>query len=160
MKFWQRWFSGSSFKGFDVYTDGSFKEGRGAWAYVIVKDGLVVQEAASFAKKTSSNRMEFQAAIEALQTLPTNSCVRLYTDSRILIENITVHVPVWKSLGWKKKNQQDIPNVDLFQNLDLLNSQHQISWHWVKAHSGVGYNERCDELCIQARENLRAYAKN
>lgn len=160
MKFWQKWFSVSSFKGFEVYTDGSFKEGRGAWAYVIVKEGLVVQEAASFAKKTSSNRMEFQAAIEALQTLPANSQVKIFTDSRIMIENITVHVPVWKSLGWKKKNQQEIPNVDLFQSLDLLNSQHQISWHWVKAHSGISYNERCDELCIQARETLRAYAKN
>lgn len=150
----------SSFAGFDVYTDGSYKEGRGAWAFVIVQNGRVIQEAASFAKKTSSNRMEFQAAIEALRFLPPQSHVRLHTDSRILIENVTVHSPVWKSFGWKKKNQQEIPNVDLFKSLDDLNSQHQISWHWVKAHSGKTHNERCDELCIQARENLKAYAKN
>lgn len=159
--FLSRWFSGSSsFAGYDVYTDGSYKEGRGAWAYVIVKKGLVIQEAASYAKKTSSNRMEFQAAIEALKSLPLNSQVRLYTDSRILIDNITQQVPIWKSLGWKKKNQQEIPNVDLFQTLDDLNTQHQVSWHWVKAHSGIGHNERCDELCIQTRESLKAYAKN
>lgn len=149
-----------SFAGYEVYTDGSYKEGRGAWAFVVVQKGLVIHEAASFAKKTSSNRMEFQAAIEALTYLPPRSQVRLYTDSRILIENMTVHSAVWKSLGWKKKNQQEIPNVDLFKSLDDLNTQHQISWHWVKAHSGIGHNERCDELCIQARETLKAYAKN
>lgn len=148
------------FTGFEIYTDGSYKEGRGAWAFVIVKEGVVIHEAASFAKKTSSNRMEFQAAIEALQFLPPQSQVRLYSDSRILIENVTVHSPDWKKWGWKKKNQQEIPNVDLFKSLDVLNSQHQVTWHWVKAHSGKTYNERCDELCIQARENLKAYAKN
>lgn len=153
-------FTSPAFAGYEVYTDGSYKEGRGAWAFVIVQKGVVIQEAASFAKKTSSNRMEFQAAIEALNFLPPQSQVRLYTDSRILIENVTVHSAVWKSLGWKKKNQQEIPNVDLFKDLDTLNAQHQISWHWVKAHSGKVYNERCDELCIQARENLKAYAKN
>jgi ribonuclease HI len=160
LKRFQDKFLSRSFAGFEVYTDGSYKEGRGAWAFVIVQKGVVIQEAASFVKKTSSNRMEFQAAIEALNYLPPQSQVRLYSDSRILIENVTKHSAVWKSLGWKKKNQQEIPNVDLFKNLDELSSQHQISWHWVKAHSGQVHNERCDELCIQARENLKAYAKN
>ena len=161
---WTRWRNylraSAEFAGFEVYTDGSYKEGRGSWAYVIVQKGVVLQEAAACVRKTSSNRMEFQAAIEALSFLPPDSDVRLYTDSRIMIENVTVQTEIWKSLGWKKKNQQEIPHVDLFKILAGLNALHRIHWSWVKAHSGVAHNERCDQLCVQARQTQKSYSRN
>lgn len=113
--------------------------------------GRVLREASARARNTTCNRMEFQAVIEALQTLPASSKVTLYSDSRILIKTLTVLLPEWKALGGTKKNGRLPPQWDQVQMLDKLNQEHLISWKWIKAHSGIPFNERCDELCMQAR---------
>lgn len=140
---------------YEIHTDGSFKNGIGSWAYVITfkswnKERLFQEKAAS-QKKTSSNRMEFQAAIEALKALPPNSRAHLYSDSQILVHTMNTQIVEWRSLNWLKQNGRAIPNVDLVKVLDELNRQHQVTWKWIKAHSGIPHNERCDELCIRAR---------
>lgn len=133
-----------------IYTDGSHKHGIGAWAFIIVKSGKIICEEFNSQKKTSSNRMEFQAAIEALKSLPPQSRAKLYTDSRVMLEALE-QCPRWNENGWVKNQGQPIPNVDLLQELHDLNLQHRIDWIWVKAHSGIEFNERCDQLCIRAR---------
>jgi ribonuclease HI len=111
----------------------------------------VIAENSKLVKKTSSNRMEFQAAIEALTSLPEKTRARLYTDSSILIDAVTRWAPIWETHEWEKENGSPIPNVDLIKTLHELNQKHRIEWKWVKAHSGIEFNERCDQLCIQAR---------
>ncbi len=138
---------------FEIYTDGSFKKGYGSWAYVVTQKGEALREASGRAKKTDSNRMEFQAVIESLKTLTTGTTVTIFTDSRVLIENVPLFSE-WKSQNWVKKNNRPIPNVDLLKNLHELIQQHHVTWQWVKAHSGQKHNERCDELCILARGPL------
>lgn len=128
----------------EIYTDGSFKNGRGAWAYVIVRRGKVIREASGFVKQVGSNRMEFQAAIEALRGLTVKSKVIVYSDSRILIDAVTLPKVA-------RKKDRPHPYAEQVQALLDLQQGHAISWKWVKAHSGVVHNERCDELCIQAR---------
>ncbi|WP_413574810.1 ribonuclease H family protein [Bdellovibrio sp. HCB290] len=134
----------------EIYTDGSFKHGKGAWAYVVTRRGVIVCEDFAGQKKTSSNRMEFQAAIEALKALPENSRGRLYTDSRVMLEALE-KCERWASNGWVKNQGQPIPEVDLIQELYAQQQRHKIEWRWIKAHSGIEFNERCDELCIRAR---------
>ncbi|WP_413581842.1 ribonuclease H family protein [Bdellovibrio sp. HCB288] len=146
-QFLRRIFSGNVF---EIYTDGSFKHGKGAWAYVVSRKGVIVCEGFAAQKKTSSNRMEFQAAIEAIKSLPANSRGVLYTDSRVMLEAVEKSER-WASNGWVKNQGQPIPEVDLIQELHTLGQAHQIELRWVKAHSGVEFNERCDELCIRAR---------
>lgn len=142
-------------KPYEIYTDGSLKNGRGAWAYVIVQKGVVILENSGCTKKTTSNRMEFQAAIEALKVLPQNSLATLYSDSRVLITTTNLWMPEWKSHGWLKKDGRPIPSSDQVQALDALNEQHRISWKWIKAHSGIPFNERCDKLCNLARSQKK-----
>ncbi len=135
----------------EIYTDGSYKQGRGSWAFVIVKNGIVTQEASGRSKKTSSHRMEFQAAIEAIRSLDLGTQAQLYTDSKILVNTINVWMPEWHMNRWLKKNDRPIPNLDLVKALYALHQMHSISWEWVKAHSGNTFNERCDQLCLLAR---------
>ncbi|MFV8259136.1 ribonuclease H family protein [Bdellovibrio bacteriovorus] len=135
---------------FEVYTDGSVKNGRGSWAYVIVRRDRVLREASGTHLRPTSNQMEFQAAIEALSSLPENSRIELYTDSRVLIETLQ-KVPEWKVLGWVKSRGQPIPQVSQLKQLDQLLAVRDVQLKWVKAHSGIKHNERCDVLCIQAR---------
>ena len=136
---------------FEIYTDGSLKKGRGSWAFVILQNGEVIKESFGHARKTTCNRMEFQAAIEAMSVLPPHSTATLFTDSRNLIDTVTIWMHEWKEYNWVKKNQKPIPAVDLIQQLDYWVHQHSISWKWVRAHAGIEWNERCDELCIAAR---------
>jgi ribonuclease HI len=133
----------------EVYTDGSHKGHFGAWAFIILSKGKVLLEVSGRVEKTCSNRMEFQAAIEALKALPKKSHAIFYSDSRILVDTMTLWKSDWKQYGWIKKNGRPIPNVDLIIELDFLSSSHELEWKWIRAHAGITYNERCDELCTQ-----------
>jgi len=132
-------------KAVEIYTDGSAKDGRGAWAYVITHHGKVTKENSGAKKKAASNPMEFQAAIEALKSLPPNTKATLYSDSRILVDSMTV---------WKNTELRPQSLARQIQELDELCAQHPITWRWIKAHAGHEFNERCDVLCIKARDSL------
>lgn len=135
----------------EIYTDGSFKEGRGSWSFVVVRDGVLLQQGSGMSNKTTCTRMEFRAAIEALRTLPPGTTATIFSDSRVLVDTMTLWLSDWKLNGWVKKAGQPIPSVDQVQELDFLNQQHTIAWKWIKAHSGIVFNEYCDQLCIRAR---------
>lgn len=123
---------------FEIYTDGSSKGAVGSWAFVISQKGKNLQEKSGRVRKVSCNRMEFQAAIEALSSIHEKSKITLFSDSRILIDAM-------------KSGVGPEAYQDQIEILKALNQKHQIKWQWVKAHNGNSFNERCDELCILAR---------
>jgi len=133
-----------------VYTDGSHKNQWGSWAYVVIQNNKIIYEASSRCRDTNSLRMEIQAVLEALKCLSTYHNYVIYTDCRILIENVK-QFDSWEDWGWTKQNKASIPNVDLYQELQSLIKNKNIQWKWVRAHSQNLYNERCDELCKIAR---------
>ena len=96
--------------------------------------------------------MEYQAAIESLKSLPNGTRANLYSDCQILIENLK-KLTFWSENSWLNKNGFPIPNSDLLQTLQALTLEKSVTWKWVKAHAGLVFNERCDQLCLQAREN-------
>ena len=145
------WFRGVPF---EVYTDGSFKNGCGSWAYVIVRQKRVVRENSGRASKTNSLRMELRGAIEALGSLReaqnlgsaasfsrSRDSVALFSDSRTLVD----------AMQSGKEVSESRPNADLLNALLQLSREFRVEWRWVRAHSGQIYNERCDELCVLAR---------
>ena len=138
-------------KCFEIYTDGSCKDGRGSWAYLIVQGKTILRKDFGRCDKTSSHRMEFQAAIEAMKNLPPNSKAVLYSDFKVLIETVNRWIPEWSENDWLKENGLPCPNSDQVKGLHHWNEQHQIQWRWIRAHSGVVYNEYCDQLCLMAR---------
>ena len=133
-----------------IYTDGAHKNQWGSWAFVVIKNNQLVYEASSKCRDTDSLRMEIQAVLEALKHLKDQKNLVIHTDCQILIENVKI-LNQWQSLGWKKQNSAPIPNVDLYQELYELVKNKNIEWKWVRAHSQNPYNERCDELCKEAR---------
>ena len=103
---------------------------------------------------TTNNRMELTAAIEALRALKRPCRVDFYTDSQYLCRGITEWLPGWRRRGWKRKGGA-LVNLDLWKTLDGLVQQHEVTWHWVRGHSGFLENERVDALACQARASLR-----
>ena len=97
-------------------------------------------------KQTTNNRMELQAAIEALAILNRRCEVVLTTDSQYLRKGVTQWMKNWKRNGWKTAAKEPVKNVDLWQRLDQLVGEHDIDWRWVKGHSGHPENELADKL--------------
>ena len=130
-----------------IYTDGacSGNPGPGGWGAVL-RYGNVVKELHGGERSTTNNRMELMAAISALEALKRPVRVQLYTDSKYVLDGITKWLPGWQRNGWKTASKQPVKNVDLWQRLVAAMASHEISWHWVKGHSGDPGNERADEL--------------
>jgi ribonuclease HI len=137
---------------FIIYTDGAHKNQWGSWAFIVLQNNKVIHEASARCKKTDSLRMEIQAVLEALNYLSRelHTDLEIHTDCKILIENIKF-LNQWQMYDWRKQNGALIPNVDLYQQLHNLIKNINIHWKWVRAHSQNLYNERCDELCREAR---------
>jgi ribonuclease HI len=97
-------------------------------------------------KDTTNQRMELQAAIEALKALKKPSEITIVTDSKYVLNGITEWIHGWKKKGWKNSKKEPVANRELWEELDILNQLHQVEWQWVKGHSGDEGNERADEL--------------
>ena len=140
---------------YEIFTDGacSGNPGPGGWGALIC-NGENENELTGGAAETTNNRMELQAAIEALKSLPDGSVVRLTTDSVYVKDGITSWIKNWKARGWKTAAKKPVKNVDLWQELDSEAQRHSVEWHWVKGHAGHAGNERADEL---ARQGMAPY---
>jgi ribonuclease HI len=104
-------------------------------------------------RRTTNNRMELLAAVEALASLNEPCEVELTTDSQYVRQGITQWIEGWKRKGWKTASKAPVKNIDLWQRLDALNNKHRVHWHWVKGHSGHPENERVDQLARAAAES-------
>ena len=141
-----------------VFTDGACRgnPGPGGWG-VVLQSGPHRKELRGGEPLTTNNRMELTAAIKALEALKRPSVVQLYTDSEYLRQGITRWLPNWKHRGWRTASKTPVKNVDLWQRLEDLVQQHQISWHWVKGHSGHYGNEQADRLANKAIDDMRKH---
>ena len=134
-----------------IYTDGSCigNPGNGGWAAIILNDGKKTEIKGS-EKNTTNNQMELLAPIKALKEIPKGSKVEIFTDSKYVKSGITEWIHNWKKNGWKTSNKQEVKNIELWTELDLLNSEFEISWNWVKAHSTDKFNNEVDLLAREA----------
>ena len=130
-----------------IYTDGACSGNPcpGGWG-AILRYGDAERELHGGDPATTNNRMELMAAIQALEALTRPVHVRMYTDSKYVLDGITKWLPGWQRNGWKTSAKQPVKNVDLWQRLVAAMEPHQVTLTWVKGHNGDPGNERADEL--------------
>ncbi len=132
-----------------IYTDGacSGNPGSGGWAAIIFnKNSGQKSKKIGGEIETTNNRMELIAIIQALESIPKESSLQIFTDSKYVINGIELWIKKWKTNNWIGSNKKSVKNKDLWMKLDILSSQFQIAWTWVKGHSGNNYNEEVDRL--------------
>jgi ribonuclease HI len=131
-----------------VFTDGACigNPGPGGFAAIIHADGDVEHVVKGREPSTTNNRMEMMAAIRALEALQPGAKVRIHSDSKYLIEGMTSWLKRWKSRGWRTKGKTPVLNQDLWEHLDRLTDERDVTWGWVRGHSGHALNERADAL--------------
>lgn len=137
----------------EIFTDGACLGNPGPGGYgAIMRCGKHEKNISAGYQLTTNNRMELLAAIMALESLKKGCQVTLTTDSQYLRQGITTWIKSWKIRGWKTTARQPVRNVDLWQRLELACQRHQITWLWVKGHTGHLENELCDQLARSAAE--------
>ena len=140
-----------------IYTDGacSGNPGPGGWG-ALLRFGNYEKEICGAAKETTNNRMEITAAVMAFRALKEPCQVDIYTDSEYLKKGIRDWIHNWKKLGWRRGSPgktKPLAKADLWKELDQAITDHQISWHWVRGHTGHTENERVDNLAVSAMKN-------
>jgi ribonuclease HI len=143
-----------------ISTDGACigNPGPGGWA-CILRLGDRKKEMFGSEPRTTNNRMELTAVIEALKALKEPCKVKLYTDSQYVKRGITEWISGWKAKGWvrrvKGEGIRPVLNRDLWTELDRLAQPYDISWDWVRGHADHEDNIRCDFLAQRAaREQI------
>lgn len=137
----------------DVFTDGACKgnPGPGGWG-ALLRMGPHEKELSGSEAETTNNRMEMTAVIRALGALTEPCEVTLYSDSTYVIDGITKWVHGWQKRGWKTAAKKPVLNEDLWRQMIDVVARHDVSWNWVKGHSGHPENERVDQLASERAE--------
>ncbi len=133
-----------------IYTDGAAKGNPGNGGYgVVMMSGKHRKELSEGFRNTTNNRMELLSVIVALETIKNApSDVEVFSDSKYVVDSVEKG---WV-FGWQKKGFKGKKNVDLWQRFLKIYPKHKVKLNWVKGHGGNMFNERCDELAVEAAE--------
>jgi len=139
-----------------IYTDGacSGNPGPGGWAALLLynQHERILQGGE---KQTTNNRMELQAAIEALRVLKEPCEVYLHTDSSYLVNAFQAGwLQNWVRKNWRKADNKPVENKYLWEELLILTQKHRVQFIKVKGHADDALNNRVDRLAVEAIPKL------
>ena len=156
---------------YKLYTDGACASNPGpaGWGVIATKlEGKKYEQVCTFggnAQKSTNNRMELTAAIEALKyavemklsSLGESMTVIVVSDSAYVIDSLKQgRVERWARSRWHTKSGNEVKNRDLWeQMLKLLQicevSLKKLDFTHVKGHSGDTMNELADWVAVRQR---------
>ncbi len=136
-----------------MYTDGASRgnPGRGGYGTVLLYKNHRKELSAGY-RKTTNNRMELMAVIAGLEAIKKpHMKVKIYSDSQYVVDAVN-RGWIWT---WEKKQFKDKKNEDLWRRFIELYRQHEVEFSWIKGHSGIPENERCDALAVAQADGDR-----
>lgn len=137
-----------------IYTDGAClgNPGPGGYGVVLLYDGHRKELSGGF-RLTTNNRMEMMAVIVGLRALKERCSVAVYSDSEYVVNAVSKGWAArWRANGWRRNKKHKAINADLWEQLLDLIDKHDVKMVWVRGHSGVKENERCDVLSVAAAQ--------
>ncbi|MBI1184454.1 ribonuclease HI [bacterium] len=131
-----------------IHTDGASSGNPGPGGYgIVMQYGAHTKEFSKGFRKTTNNRMELMAVVDALKMLKRDGLqVIIYTDSKYVADAVEKN---WV-LAWRKKGFKGKKNPDLWREYLQAAANHKVSFKWIKGHAGHPLNERCDQLAVAA----------
>lgn len=138
-----------------IFTDGSSRgnPGPGGWGAIVVLNGLV-QELGGGEDHTTNNKMELQAAVEALRFVETqtisDATILIHTDSSYVIQGITKWIKAWVENDWVTAQDEPVVNKEEWRKLigvvEILEENNKLTWVYLRGHVGIPGNERVDGI--------------
>ncbi len=138
----------------EIYTDGACQgnPGPGGWGWAVAPEG---QPCGSGGEAASTNqRMEVYAVLDALRTYSTVADehgapipIEIVSDSTYVVKCFNDKWWMkWERNGWKNSKKQPVANDDLWKPLIALVQSSDVTFRWVKGHSG----DRMNDLAVAA----------
>ncbi len=135
-----------------VYTDGacSGNPGPGGWGWAVSPDGEPAGSGGD--RSTTNQRMEIYAVLDALRTLGgAGAPIEVVSDSTYVVNCFRDGWwKRWERNGWQNSKRQPVANADLWKPLIELVRDADVTFRWVKGHSGDPMNDLVDELAVAA----------
>jgi ribonuclease HI len=133
-----------------VYTDGacSGNPGPGGWAWAVAPEGTPAASGGD--PRTTNQRMEITAVLEAVRALPGR--LHVMSDSTYVVNCFRDRWwEAWQRNGWRNSKRQPVANRDLWEPLvDLVNQRGDVTFGWVKGHGSDPMNILVDEMAVAA----------
>lgn len=131
-----------------IFTDGGALGNPGPGGYgAVILEGDGRRELSGGRRRTTNNRMELMAVIEALDACEPGRKILLFSDSRYVVDAVEKGwARRWQANDWMRNKTDPAVNPDLWERLLDLLDRREVRFGWVKGHAGVEHNERCDEL--------------
>lgn len=144
-----------------IYTDGacSNNPGDGGWGVVILHPNGPIR-LSGYEMRTTNQRMEMMAVINAMVFADKNTNIEIYSDSAYVCNCFQANWYVnWRKNGWKNSKGEDVKNKDLWEKmLNLIEEYNDngcnVKFVKVKGHADNVFNNECDRL---AREAISFY---
>ncbi|WP_300018910.1 ribonuclease H [Pseudonocardia sp.] len=131
----------------EVWTDGacSGNPGPGGWAWA-TKDG---RQDSGGESPTTNQRMEIRAALEAVRAL--DGPLVVVSDSTYVVNCFRDGWwKGWLARGWVTSARKPVVSRDLWEPLvTLVDERGNVSFRWVKGHSGDPMNDLVDALAVE-----------
>lgn len=132
-----------------VYTDGAClgNPGPGGWAWAIPGG----RYASGAAPATTNQRMEIQAALEAITAL--DGPLEVISDSTYVVHCFRDRWwEGWMRKGWVNSQRKPVANRDLWEPLieAVRADPGRVRFSWVKGHSENEFNDLVDRLAVEA----------
>ncbi len=143
---------------FHLYTDGACQPnpGKGGWAFILRNHQKeMVDSRKGYVPFTTNNRMEMTAVLEGLEHFikrfwKGKQSVQICSDSQYIINGMKDWMKKWEEKGWKRKDNKEVLNADLWQKIAVLKKDMTITYKHIKGHSGQPDNEECDAMAVSA----------
>lgn len=134
-----------------VYTDGSCYQGKGSWA-AILTHGREELQITGKAYRTTNNRMELRAVVEAMKYFHPDQDILIVSDSQYVVNAINKGwLFKWIRNGWRNSSGEKVKNKDLWKMVIKLISIHHVRFRWVRGHNGHEMNEEAHKLASRTR---------
>lgn len=147
-----------------VFVDGACSGGLGGWAWWV--DDSPLGHDSGHEGETTNNRMEIQAAIEAISADHEHEPLRIVSDSAYVVNCMLERwFDGWRANGWRSSKKRPVENRDLWEELLAVIQAHRapIEWVHVRGHGRrstdppeyVAGNDKADRLAVAARIRLK-----
>ncbi len=125
-----------------IYTDGSClgNPGKGGWAFRVILNNTFLDNS-GYEEKTTNNRMELLAVINAIKELYNLGIIQEDKKQQLKVITDSNYVIKCATKEWKRNK-----NLDLWEIYDKVSKNVDICFAWVKGHSGDIHNEQVDKL--------------
>ena len=137
-----------------IYTDGacSGNPGPGGWAWASSRD----HHGSGGDPATTNNKMELTAVLRAIEDNPGRR-LRIVMDSTYVKDGLEKWSANWIRNGWMTKAKEPVKNREIWEPLIAARDARagEITFEWVKGHSGDAMNDLVDELAVIERDRYR-----